>query len=90
MDLVRYTENHFRDEERILQRCDYPDLAKHKAQHDALTGKVHQFATDLRAGRASVSMDLLTFLRDWLYNHILKTDADYVPTVLALNASART
>jgi hemerythrin-like metal-binding protein len=89
MDLLRYTENHFRDEEQTLEQCHYPGLAKHKVVHDALTGKVHQFVADLRAGRASVSMDLLTFLRDWLYNHILKTDAAYVPTVRALEAGAR-
>ena len=81
MELLRQTEIHFRDEERILQECHYPDLAPHKALHDGFTRKVRQFVADLKQGRGTVSMDLLTFLRDWLYNHILKSDAAFVPKV---------
>ena len=88
MDLVRYTESHFRAEERMLQDNHYPDFEKHKALHDGLTSKVHQFAEDLKMGRATVSMELMTFLRDWLYNHILKSDAAYVPKLSATHTRA--
>jgi methyl-accepting chemotaxis protein len=46
-----------------------------------LTAKVRRFAEDFDAGRATLSLDLLNFLRDWLYQHIRKSDAQYVQYV---------
>jgi methyl-accepting chemotaxis protein/methyl-accepting chemotaxis protein-1 (serine sensor receptor) len=79
--LLEYTETHFRDEEQLMQRSGYPEFDAHRAKHDALTGKVREFAAELEAGRANVSVELMTFLRDWLYNHILKSDTQYAPYV---------
>ena len=33
----------------------------------------------MRMGTATVSMDLLTFLKDWLVQHIMGTDPTYLP-----------
>jgi methyl-accepting chemotaxis protein len=82
-DLVNYTVTHFQAEEQLMRRSGYPGLAGHAAMHDALTGKVRDFAAQFGAGGVSVSLELMQFLRDWLYQHILKSDKQYVPYVIS-------
>lgn len=76
-ELIAYTKTHFQAEERLLQSKHYPDLAAHKAEHDKLTHQVIKFQEDFAAGRTSVNIQLMNFLRDWLSNHILHTDKRY-------------
>src|SRR5438105_15896209 len=63
--LVRYTQVHFAQEERLMQDVHYHDFAAHKAQHDELIGKVVRFQEEFRSGRAALSIQLLQFLRAW-------------------------
>jgi len=77
--LVRYTAAHFAHEERLMRLHDYPDLAAHKAEHDALTRRVVQFQQDFHSGRVAMSVELLHFLKAWLEKHIQGTDMKYAP-----------
>ena len=76
--LADYTGYHFGHEEELFEQYEYPGKAEHKKIHDDLVAKVVQFKTEFENGRAALSMDLMTFLTDWLKNHILKTDMAYV------------
>jgi hemerythrin len=76
-ELVRYTQTHFASEERFLASIGYPDLAQHKKEHAELMGQVAAFKADYDAGKAMISIKLLGFLRDWVRNHIQKTDKEY-------------
>ncbi|MGO9258606.1 MAG: bacteriohemerythrin [Bryobacteraceae bacterium] len=77
--LVQYTKVHFAHEERLMRLYDYPDLAAHKAEHDALTAKVVKFQNDFLKGQVNMSVQLLQFLRDWLEHHIKGSDRKYSP-----------
>jgi hemerythrin len=77
--LVQYTTVHFAHEERLMRLYDYPDLAAHKAQHEALTKQVLKFQEDFAAGRATMTVQLLQFLRGWLQNHIQGSDLKLAP-----------
>lgn len=77
--LVKYTEQHFTAEEALLTRSNYPRLAEHKTHHQGLTRQVLEFAGRFERGEISLTVQLLTFLRDWLTNHILKEDHQYGP-----------
>ena len=44
----------------------YPDFAAHKAEHDALAKQVLAFQTEFKAGRATMAVQVLQFLKDWL------------------------
>ena len=77
--LVQYTAVHFAHEERLMRLSDFPGLAAHQAQHQALTKQVMAFQSDFEAGRASMSVQLLHFLRDWLEKHIAGSDQQYAP-----------
>jgi len=72
--LVAYTKAHFATEERLMQAHRYPGYAVHKAAHDTLTSRVIKFQKEFEAGHATITVDLLQFLKDWLTHHIGETD----------------
>lgn len=76
-ELIVYTKTHFTFEEKLLQAEKFPGYLPHKLEHDTLTNKVMLFQKDLNAGKASVTIDLMEFLKDWLLNHIVGTDKKY-------------
>lgn len=77
--LAQYTAAHFAHEERLMRLADYPGLVSHTAEHKALTQKVRDFQADFEAGRVSISVQLLQFLRTWLQHHIQHSDVAYAP-----------
>ena len=77
--LVQYTSVHFAHEERLMRLHDYPQLAAHRAEHEALTKKVLAFQADFEAGRAAVTVQVLQFLKEWLEKHIAGSDQKYAP-----------
>jgi hemerythrin-like metal-binding protein len=76
-ELVTYTKLHFSNEEQMLVENGYPALGAHKKKHDDLTRQVMQYFDEFKSGRSSVSLPLMTFLKDWLINHIQGTDKMY-------------
>jgi hemerythrin len=80
-NLIDYTKTHFAAEERMMQRCNFPEYVAHKAQHDEMTKKVLQLQSHLRAGKGVITIDILQFLSTWLRQHIGGSDRKYVPFV---------
>lgn len=76
--LMDYSMNHFIVEEELFQRFDYPDSDSHKAQHNAFCEQVMSLLTRHDMGEAAVGIDALNLLKDWLSNHILKADKQYI------------
>ncbi|WP_419785430.1 bacteriohemerythrin [Pseudodesulfovibrio sp.] len=83
MDIVKgleeYVAVHFDFEEKIFDKFHYPNTESHKALHRQFVEQVVNFRKDLSAGRATVSLDIMRFLKDWLVDHIMGTDAQYGP-----------
>jgi hemerythrin len=77
--LIDYTANHFAAEEKLLTAQGYPEFRQHKAEHDALVKQVLELRDKLEKGHITVSIETMNFLRQWLSNHILKTDMKYGP-----------
>jgi len=73
-DLAEYTRTHFAHEEALMQRHAYPQLPAHAEIHRQLIARVASLQDDLRAGKLTVTMNTMQFLRDWLSHHIGKTD----------------
>jgi hemerythrin len=81
--LVQYTAVHFAHEERLMRLHDYPQLAAHRAEHEALTRQVLAFQADFQAGRAAMTVQVLQFVRGWLQKHIAGSDQKYAPYLRA-------
>jgi hemerythrin-like metal-binding protein len=77
--LVAYTHTHYKDEEAMMTAAKYPGLADHKIKHRDLIKQVEDFAARHERGEVTVNLQLMNFLRDWLTNHIQKTDHEYGP-----------
>lgn len=77
-ELVKYTKFHFNAEERLMESDSYPkDLkAEHLKQHQSFFAKVQDFKNKFENDEAELGPDILEFLKDWLINHIDKTDKE--------------
>ncbi len=81
-DLAQYTVSHFNYEEELFDRYKYPETGQHKKIHAKLVSQVTDFQKEFESGKATVTMDLMDFLKDWLKNHIMKTDMAYAPFII--------
>ena len=78
--LVQYTKFHFAREEKFFAQTGYPAAAPHKQEHDALTRQVLDVQQKYAAGAtATLSLDVMQFLKNWLINHIQGSDQKYRP-----------
>jgi hemerythrin len=85
--LVQYTKSHFAHEEGLMRMHSYPDLAIHKEEHEALTKQVLDFLHAFQAGDAFISVELMTYLKNWLEKHIKGTDMLYSPFLIPRNVA---
>jgi len=72
--LKHYTKTHFEREEQFMVDCDAPDQARHVREHKQMMAKLADLESRHRRGEAAISLQTLTFLRDWLKNHICVVD----------------
>lgn len=77
--LIEYTETHFQFEEKLFAKHNYQDKNAHEDIHRKLVAQVIDFQKKFKKGDADVSLELMEFLKDWLINHIKKTDKQYAP-----------
>jgi len=75
--LVDYTVTHFKTEEKYFAQFGYPDTENHKKEHDNFVQKVKDFKDGFEKGELSLSIEVMTFLSDWIQNHIKVTDKKY-------------
>ncbi|MDQ3059098.1 MAG: bacteriohemerythrin [Pseudomonadota bacterium] len=76
--LMDYTMNHFIMEEELFERYGYPQAQAHKALHDKFTASIMSTLMDFEDG-ADIENEVLEILKNWLVQHIMKTDTAYVP-----------
>ena len=72
--LKHYTENHFSKEELYMIECNAPAQEEHLTEHKLMITKLADLESRHRKGEAAISLQTLTFLRDWLKNHICVVD----------------
>ncbi len=76
-DLLGYTRIHFREEEELLKKTNYPELAAHQEMHKKFVADVEALKKQAQEGVTNNSIQVLNMLRDWLLNHIQKVDKQY-------------
>ena len=77
--LMDYTGQHFLTEELLMSNCSYPELEEHQLLHRKFTEDVLRFEKEYQSGNSGISIQLITFLRNWLDEHICKSDHKYIP-----------
>ncbi len=76
-ELIDYTVYHFKAEEDLMIAANYPGFSEQKAQHDSFVTKMNGFKRDFESGNPTLTIPLMTTLRDWLVNHIMVVDKKY-------------
>ncbi len=70
------TLDHFADEEAYMESIGYPSLASHKKTHENLVNKLLSFVPQVEDRTLDRPM-LASFLRNWLFTHIMGIDSKY-------------
>jgi hemerythrin-like metal-binding protein len=76
-ELVDYTAQHFAFEESMMLQRGYSGLAQHQEIHKKLTAQVYELRDKFRAGKITVTIETMHFLKNWLSGHILSADMGY-------------
>lgn len=77
--LVSLAGEHFATEERLMESTQFPDLADHRAKHQALSQKVREFIARHEKGDRAAYSQFMFFLRGWMTRHMLNEDHEYAP-----------
>ncbi|KWT92045.1 bacteriohemerythrin [Candidatus Magnetominusculus xianensis] len=79
-DLIEYTATHFKDEEQEMKRLGYPkqDSDAHIAQHHKFVQQALEVQQKFKEGRGGLTLDIMSFLKKWLAEHIVGTDKKYM------------
>lgn len=79
--LADYARLHMSDEEVAMERYGYSELASHTREHAEFAEHVANIRRTLDASHVASAIDLMDFLRTWLFNHIMGTDRLYAPVL---------
>ena len=76
-EMVEYAGIHFQTEEKYFDKYEYPASAEHKKEHSDFVEKVSDFREKFAAEKLGLSIEVMSFLADWLQNHIKGSDQKY-------------
>ncbi len=72
-----YTKFHFSSEEELMKESGYPDLKSHMVKHLAFVEYVEKTMKRFEMEDFISSVELITYLFDWLKEHILGADKKF-------------
>jgi hemerythrin len=75
--LIDYTNFHFSMEEKLMDQYGYEEAPGHKKIHKDLVDDVLELQKKLEKSDLTIGVHTLTFLKEWLNDHILKTDTKF-------------
>jgi hemerythrin-like metal-binding protein len=75
--MTRYADYHFKTEEQLMRQHGYPDYTSQEWEHTEFKTKTASFCMDAIAEKKALPRELLTYLRNWLADHILESDMKY-------------
>lgn len=77
--LADYTSRHFSAEEILMQQASFPGLSEHQAEHAWFASQVKKLSDTYANGGVAMSFDAFSLLRNWIANHVLTKDVEYIP-----------
>ncbi len=76
--MVDYAQFHFSYEEDYMKKNNYSDLIDHVNIHSDFMRKIEMYRYENQLGITVLNRTIMKELMDWLWNHILKMDKQYV------------
>ena len=82
--LIDYTAVHFKREEEMQAAGGFPDLAAHKKLHEKFVATALEVREKFKGAQTNtLAIETLAFVKQWLIDHIQKSDMAYAPYVKA-------
>lgn len=75
--LTFYAVTQLKSEEKLFMEYGYPEYQQHKEEHNDFTKYILGARNRLKSGNPVENADILSFLMNWLFKHILITDKRY-------------
>ena len=72
-----YAREHFKDEESLLKKHKFHNIDLHKEEHMEFRLRLLELCQDTMNEKGSVPQELLTFVRNWWFDHILLSDMEF-------------
>jgi hemerythrin-like metal-binding protein len=73
-ELMKFTLDHFANEEKLMAAVHYPDKQAHVQQHDRIRRRLTEVNARFARGETAITVELMMFLSDWLKNHTMIAD----------------
>jgi hemerythrin-like metal-binding protein len=73
---VAYVGYHFSTEEKMMRQVNYPGYSAHKEQHEEFIRTVAREIDNFTGEKEFSPQNFVFFLRDWVLNHIARTDTE--------------
>lgn len=79
-DLEQYSIYHFNTEEKYFKEFNYEGADEHIATHRKFVEKLSEVKEKYSRDQFKLSLELISFVSDWLVNHINDMDRKYIET----------
>lgn len=76
-ELKVYTIFHFHEEEKLMQRGNYPDYENHKRIHQDFITKINDLKERISLDTIELNEEIYILLSSWLVEHIQNEDQKY-------------
>ena len=76
-ELTEYTQYHFKTEEELFEKYNYPEKESHTGRHNEFINNVKDWKEKLNNNNKELPYELMEYLKKWMLQHILKEDKDY-------------
>lgn len=75
--LAEYANYHFDQEESWMCEVGYPRLEEHILEHKRFIYKLYELNRQFKEDTSYLTLEIVSFLRRWLLEHIMSADAKY-------------
>ncbi len=76
-ELDHYAHYHFRTEEDMMAKSEYPKMDSHVNEHVQFINAIMKFDVDRLFNSEKVQEEILSFLKKWLLHHIKNVDKEF-------------
>ena len=75
-DVGSFAEEHFSDEERLMEQLEYPELAIHREEHDDFRRQIRAFLSE-SGDDQTLGIRVMQMMQAWLKRHLMECDQRY-------------
>ena len=87
-EFVALAEEHFKNEEEIMEAYKYPEIIDHKKEHADLLKQLFVLKNKLDYGHTPLGKDYMQLLRRWLEEHLFDADNRLENFLYQMNANS--